>query len=83
MKERLEDRIKEMIVERLFLEVDPSDIGDEDNLLETLDLDSIRLFEISIGLEAEFEVDLSQQEFDIENFSTVKKLADNVRSLQD
>ena len=83
MSKRLEDRIKEMIVERLFLEVEPSEIGDEDNLMETLDLDSIRLFEISIGLEAEFEVDLSQQEFDIENFSTVKKLADNVRSLQD
>ncbi|RKY21274.1 MAG: hypothetical protein DRP90_02405 [Planctomycetota bacterium] len=82
MSERTEDRIKKMIVERLFLSVAPSEIEDDADLVELFGLDSIRLFEIAIGLESEFGVDLSAVEFDIENFSTVSKLAALVKKLQ-
>ncbi|MFA4984966.1 MAG: acyl carrier protein [Candidatus Brocadiia bacterium] len=82
MSERLEDRIKRMIVERLFLTVTPESIGDGDNLMEVLGLDSIRLFEITIGLESEFDVDLSKEDFDIANFASVDKLAQVVRRLK-
>lgn len=82
MNERTEDRIKKMIVERLFLSVAPSEIEDDADLVELFGLDSIRLFEIAIGLESEFGVDLSAVEFDIENFSTVSKLAALVKKLQ-
>jgi acyl carrier protein len=82
MSERLEDKIKRMIVDRLFLTVSPESIGDDDNLMEALGLDSIRLFEITIGLESEFELDLSKEDFDIASFSSVAKLSQVVRRLK-
>ena len=83
MSDRIEDQIKQLIVERLFLDIDPASIGDEDNLMETLELDSIRLFEISIGIESEFDLDFSEVEFDIENFTTILKLKELVNKLTD
>ncbi|GAB4154649.1 MAG: hypothetical protein Kow00107_04670 [Planctomycetota bacterium] len=82
MSERLEDKLKKMIVERLFLTVSPEEIGDDDNLLTEFGLDSIKLFELSIGLESEFDLDLSTLDFDLEKFSTVSRLAAIVRQLQ-
>ncbi len=32
--ERIEDQIKKMIVERLFLDIEPNDIADYDHLME-------------------------------------------------
>ncbi len=82
MSERLEDKLKQMIVERLFLSVAPASIGDDDNLIKAFDLDSIKLFELTIGLESEFDVDMSRVDFDLDKFSTVSKLAAIVRELQ-
>ena len=48
---RIEDQLKAMIVERLFLPVEPGEIADEDMIMEKFELDSVRLFEIVIGLE--------------------------------
>ena len=78
----LEERIKNMIIQRLFLEASPDEIGDEDDLMKKFDLDSIRLFEITIGLESEFNIDLSEVEFDLDNFTTVAKLAAIVNRLK-
>jgi acyl carrier protein len=82
VSERIEDRIKRMIVERLFLSIDPMSIGDSENLVEAYGLDSIRLFELTIGIESEFDVDLSREEFDVANFSSVEKLARLVARLK-
>lgn len=76
---RIEDRLKEMIVERLFLDVAPADIADDDMLMDTFEIDSVRLFEIVIGLEEIFEISLEDDEFSIERFETVKAIADLVR----
>lgn len=79
---RLEQKLKEFIVERLFLEVDPNDIGDEDMLMDTLDVDSIKIFEIVIGLEDEFGIVIEEDEFDIEMFKSVRSIADTIRAKQ-
>jgi acyl carrier protein len=75
----VEDVLKEMIVERLFLKVEPSAIGNEDKLMETYEVDSVRLLEIVVGLEEVFGVSLEDDEFSIERFETVKAIADLVR----
>ena len=75
----IEDRLKEMIVERLFLSVTPDEIADDDRLMEKFEIDSVRLFEIVIGLEEVFDISLEDDEFSVERFETVKAIADLVR----
>jgi acyl carrier protein len=79
-EENVELKIKEMIVERLFLGVAPEDIGDEDALMEKYDIDSVRLFEIVIGIEDVFGVVIDEADFDVEVFRDVKSIAAYVRT---
>ncbi len=71
----LRRKIKEMIVERLFLDVSPDEIGDDDNLSERFGVDSVNLFEIVVGLEEVFGISLADEELSVEAFSTVAKIA--------
>jgi acyl carrier protein len=68
--ERIEDKIKRMIVERCFLDIEPGGIADDEPLMDRHDIDSLRLFEIVVGTEEEFTID---------NFRTVADIADCVR----
>lgn len=77
---RIEDQLKAMIVERLFLKVSPSEIADDDLLMQKFEIDSVRLFEIVIGLEEVFNISLEDDEFSIERFESVKAIADLVRA---
>ena len=79
-REGLTNEIKQMIVDRLFLKVDPEGIGNSENLMDVYAVDSVRLFEIMIGLEDEFDISLEDGDFDIETFSTVNKIAERVES---
>ena len=76
---RIEDQLKQMIIERLFLSVEPGEIADDDMLMEKFEIDSVRLFEIVIGLEEIFDISLEDDEFSIERFESVKAIADLVR----
>ena len=78
--QRIEDQLKGMIVERLFLGVEPSAIADDDILMDKFEIDSVRLFEIVIGLEEIFDISLEDDEFSIERFESVKAIADLVRT---
>ena len=78
----IEEQLKDMIVERLMLTVAPEEIGDDEPLMETYDIDSIRLFEIIIGIEEVFELSFEDDEFDIETFATVQAIAAKVREKQ-
>ena len=76
---RIEDQLKQMIIERLFLSVEPGEIADDDMLMDKFEIDSVRLFEIVIGLEEIFDISLEDDEFSIERFESVKAIADLVR----
>lgn len=75
MPEDLPAQLKNMIVERLFLNVSPEDIGDEENLMDEYNIDSVNLFEIIVGLEDEFGLTLEEEDFNVETFSTVANIA--------
>lgn len=75
---RLKQQIKEMIVERLFLDVDPAQIGDDENLMENYDIDSVNLFEIVVGMEEQFDISFEDEDFSVDLFATVNSLADFV-----
>ncbi len=76
---RIEDRIKRMIVERCFLDIGPDSIADDEALIERRDIDSLKLFEIVVGTEEEFGISVMGEEFAVDNFRTVKDIADCVR----
>ncbi|MDP6118521.1 MAG: acyl carrier protein [Planctomycetota bacterium] len=78
----LEDQLKKMIVELLFLKIEPNEIGTDDDLMESIDLDSVRIFDIVVGLETEMDIEIDEDEFDIENFRTVKQIAEFVTKKQ-
>ncbi|HUF79024.1 MAG TPA: phosphopantetheine-binding protein [Thermoanaerobaculia bacterium] len=76
----LKERLKRLIVERLKLEVEPSEIGDSDPLFgEGLGLDSIDALELVLGLEQEFGVRIEDEEVGGEALASVASLADFVR----
>ena len=77
--ERIEDTIKLMVVERCFLDIEPAAIADDEPLMERQDIDSLRLFEIVVGTEEEFDISVMDEEFTIDNFRTVADIADCVR----
>lgn len=75
MPEDLPAQLKSMIVERLFLNVTAEDIGDDENLMDEYNIDSVNLFEIIVGLEDEFGLTLEEEDFNVETFSTVANIA--------
>jgi len=77
--ERLEDRLKSMIVDRLMLKTRPEDLGDEDDLIKKWGVESVQLMEIVIGLEEVFGIQLGDDEFSIKKFRTVKNIGEVVR----
>ena len=79
MNATLEQQIKEMIVERCFLTIDPGEIADDADLMEEIGLDSVQVLEVVVGLEDVFGVSVEDADFEIANFSTVESIADYVR----
>lgn len=80
--DRIEDKLKGMIVERLMLKAKPEDIGDEDDLIKKWNVESVQLMEIVIGLEELFGLALGDDEFSVQKFRTVKNIAEVVRQKQ-
>jgi len=76
----LKQTIKRLIVERLKLEMEPSEISDSDPLFgEGLGLDSIDALELVLGLEQELGVKIEDEEVGAEALSSVDTLAAFVR----
>ena len=71
-------QVKKLVVERLYLDVPPENIGDDENLLEKFGIDSVRLFEIVVGLEETFGISFADEDFAVERFSTARKIAEVV-----
>ncbi|MCF7854624.1 MAG: acyl carrier protein [Candidatus Pacebacteria bacterium] len=80
MPQSIKDRIKKMMVERLFLNIDPREIAEDKSLIDHYGVDSLNLLELVVGIEEEFGVAIDDNEFRVKNFETVNALADFVKS---
>lgn len=75
----LKQQIKQLIVERLKLEVEPSAIEDAQPLFgDGLGLDSIDALELVLGIEQAFGVKIEDEEMGEQALSSVNSLADFV-----
>ncbi len=80
-EQTLEQTLKELIVERLFLDIAPEDI-ETDKELSEYGVDSFLLLELIVALEETFGVKFEQSDIKAEVLKSVKSLADLVRSKQ-
>ena len=75
--EDLAPRVKELIVRRLKLDIDPTTIQSDAPLFgEGLGLDSIDALELVLGLEQEFGIKGEDEEVGVKAFASVNALVD-------
>ena len=74
--------IRRMLVNDLFVEVPEEKIGLDDGLQTVVGLDSIGFSELRILCERKFNVQISDEEYVPENFSSVRRLANMVLRLK-
>ncbi|MBF0245543.1 MAG: acyl carrier protein [Planctomycetes bacterium] len=80
MSEELEEELKVMLVDRLFLDISPEEIESEVPLMETYGVDSVSLLEMLVGIEEKYGLSLEDGDFEISRFETVAAMAEYVRS---
>jgi len=79
-REEIETRLKDLIVDRLFLKVAPEALEAEASLIEVYGVDSVCLLELVVGLEDEFGIQIEDGDFNVQNFESVVSLTEFVRT---
>ena len=78
-RRRLGQRIKEKIVKVLDLDIEPSDIPDDEVLFGGgLGEDSVSMLEILVAIEEEFEIEIEEENFRVEEFSSIRQLTEYI-----
>lgn len=81
-RRELNERIKALLVSSLSLSCEPGQITDDQPLFgRGLGLDSLDALELVVGIEADFEVSVSDDE--VSSLSTVNKIADYILASQE
>lgn len=76
----IEAKLKNMIVERLFLKVEPEAVETDVSLMDAYGVDSVSLLELVVGLEESFGIQLEDGDFNVRNFVSVAALRDFVKA---
>ena len=79
--ETISAKLKELIVERLFLDIAPEDI-ESDTPLADYGVDSFLLLEVIVAIEEEFGVKIEQSDIRAETLRSVGTLTELVQSKQ-
>jgi len=75
---QIEERIRRFIFQNLYF-AENNSLRDEDSFLETGVIDSMGVMELVAFVQAEFGVTVAQKEVVVENFDSVRKLANFLR----
>ncbi|MBR4172022.1 MAG: acyl carrier protein [Kiritimatiellae bacterium] len=78
--QEIETKLKEMIVERLFLKVPAAELQTDASLIDVYGVDSVCLLELVVGLEEAFGIQIEDSDFDVRNFVSVAALRDFVKA---
>jgi acyl carrier protein len=74
--------LRRMIVNDLYVEIAEDQIGLDDGLQTIVGLDSIGFVELRVLCEQRFNVQISDDDYTPENFSSVRRVANLVERLQ-
>ncbi len=80
--EALHAAIRRILVNDLFVELPEDQIGLDDGLQTVVGLDSIGFSELRILCERKFEVQISDDDYSPENFSSVNRVANLITRLR-
>ncbi|MDP6700527.1 MAG: phosphopantetheine-binding protein [Candidatus Latescibacteria bacterium] len=77
--ERVIEKVKELVIRVLQVEVDPAEIAEDEPLFgDGLGADSMVALELVAAIEEEFAIDVTDAELRVELFESVAALADYV-----
>ena len=82
MNEVLTSSIKKILVTNLFVEIPEEQIGLDDGLQSVIGLDSVGFLELRVICEDQFNIRISDEEFNADSFRTVNRLATLIANLQ-
>jgi acyl carrier protein len=78
--DRVEKEITRVLVDQLELQIDPSQLQPDSELIDDLGLDSAAILDLVIGLEEAFEIDLDIAGSTADDFRSIRGLARYVES---
>jgi acyl carrier protein len=78
----VETVIKSILINELFIELPADRLGLDDKLRSDLGVDSLGFVELRVQCEDRFGVQIRDEEFSPENFTSVRTVATLVRDLQ-
>ncbi len=82
MRDDLIAALRKMLVEDLFVEIPADQIGLDDGLRSVVGLDSVGFVELRVLCERRFNVQISDDDYTPENFSSVRLVAALIDRLQ-
>jgi acyl carrier protein len=82
MESNLHDVLRQMLVNDLFVEMAPEQIGLDDGLRTVVGLDSVGFVEVRVLCERRFGIQISDEDYTPENFSSIRRLANLIERLQ-
>jgi acyl carrier protein len=82
MREDLIAALRRMIVNDLFVETKEDQIGLDDGLRTVVGLDSLGFIEMRVLCEQRFGIQISDDDYTPENFSSIRRVANLVDRLQ-
>jgi acyl carrier protein len=82
MENNLHDTLRQMLVNDLFVEMPPEQIGLDDGLRTVVGLDSVGFVEIRVLCERRFGIQIGDEDYTPENFSSIRRLATLIERLQ-
>jgi acyl carrier protein len=77
----MDEELKELLVERLFLDMAPGDI-DSDVPLADYGIDSFLLLELIVGIEEMFSVRFEEADINAETLSSIASLRECIKAKQ-
>ena len=82
MDERVIASLRKMIVNDLFVEIAENDIGLDDGLRTVVGLDSVGFVELRVLCEQKFNIQISDDDYTPENFTSIRLLSNLIERLQ-
>jgi acyl carrier protein len=82
MQEEIIATLRKMIVNDLFVEIAENDIGLDDGLRTVVGLDSVGFVEMRVLCEQKFNIQISDDDYTPENFTSIRLLTNLIERLQ-
>jgi acyl carrier protein len=82
MREDVIKALRKIIVNDLFVEIDEDQIGLDDGLRTVIGLDSVGFVELRVVCEQRFNVEINEDDYTPENFTSIRRLANLIGRLQ-